>query len=88
MGNPTLRLAARDLAALAATDPEATCATIYALASELRDCRRGPYVRAARRLAEPLQQAALEYARVADPIAADLEPVLPREPELPFGRVA
>ena len=88
--SPTLRLALRDLAKLAGTDPEAFCEALYSLREDLDAIGdsgvlqgHGPYRRAASGAARGISDAALQYAIVADEIAADLA-----EPELPLGLAA
>lgn len=80
---PTLRLALRELALLGDRDPEAFCAGLYYLADDLAARARygrGPYAAAAERAARALADAAREYARIADELAA--------QPQLPFAEAA
>jgi hypothetical protein len=65
-----------DLAKVAATDPAAFSEVLYRLADDLRATdarpRSGPFATAAVEAGFAVADAALRYARIADPIAEDM----------------
>ena len=74
---PTPLLLAADLALIASRDPAAFSTIMHELAEALDDVRHleghGPFHRAARACARRVNEAAYDYAAVADDIAGDLD---------------
>ena len=66
-----------DLAQLASTDPAAYGRLMYEVAEALEDARHmegaGPFARAAERSARYIRDSVVQYAMVADNLAADLD---------------